>query len=230
MLCNLRNARGVTLTEMLTVTACVMLVLVFGLDALKKARSTGLLTLCASQLSHTGKLFNQYRDDYHFYPEFAPPTGLGDRSNWYDLYGFSDPGFYYFSPTLVPGGICLGDRTADPRVPRLLVHYTDNQSVEEICCPSQGDNVYWKNIGPYYYNTNNPFNTFPVSARKWVARCRKDPAQPLAACQNPDELFSGSGERTWRHGARTVTDGINNHLFRDGSVQPYEIPLNWSGR
>lgn len=223
-----KHRRGITLVELMSVTTMMLVIAGFVSDIVKAGHSGLALTECASNLRQTGIAFNMYREDYYMLPEFYPPLGLGDLHNWSDLYSFSDPGGDYFSSlTISPGNIRLGNMTADPRVPRLLEEYAGDNDVALLCCPSQGASAFWKDLGPFYYNTSNPF--FFGATKKWQPLARKNPKQPLAACQNPQFLLNFS-DRSWRHGKRRRAEGTNNHLYRDGSVKEVCNPHSWTSQ
>lgn len=211
--------------ELIAATACILVVAGFLADSVKGAIERALLTSCASNLRLTSGAFRMYREDYHMLPEFHPPQGLGDLDNWADLYAHADPWGEYFSLlTVQPGGIRLGNMTADPRVPRLLAEYTGGNGHLAVCCPGRGRSEFWKDVGPYYYNTNNPF--FFGTEKMWRPLARFDRRQPLAACQNPQFMLLHY-DRTWRHGIRRGPEGTNNHLRQDGAVRELLNPQDW---
>lgn len=219
-----------TLNELMGVIAVMFMGLSLLCEMVKEGKRTGMQTACAGQLRQVGMLFQAYKDDYRRLPEFLPPDQLGDYTAWRDLYEATDPDGTCFSPYKMKSGsaanIPLGDRTGDPRIPRLF-HTRYGAELDLLCCPSQGESPFWKDIGPYYYNTSNPFNSSPL--QMWRPLARASATQPLAGCQNPEYLLN-NGDRSWRHGDRSTQGGINNHLFRDGSVRDLAAPRSWDAR
>lgn len=214
--------------EMLSVCACIMFVSGYVGNLYKDLKDSALRANCANNLSQCGTALSQYaRDYYGFFPLFTNEKGLGDLSNWRDLYFFTDPLSYHFSTASIPPyNIRQGNMTLDPRLPRLLTEYT--AGVEVMCCPSQGNSSYWKNIGPFFYNATIPFRD--PSQKRWQAVAQKDQSQPLAGCQNPG-FAHNFYDRSWRHGSKKDSEeGYCNLLYPDGRVQEKRHPISWSGK
>ncbi len=220
-----KSQRCVTLLEILCVCACILIVSSLANGSVRKGVDYAIRCTCSSNLRQSAVALNQYADDYHgFYPEFTSAEGLGDLENWKDLYSSSDPEDFFFSTAiLMPFGYRKGNSTADPRLPRMLTGYTE--SVDILCCTGEGPTGMWKDIGPFYYNTTNPF--LDPNQKKWKAVAKNNPRKPLAGCQNPDFMFNFN-DRGWRHGRFGDSyDGIGNFVYNDNSVKEVYSAQTW---
>jgi len=220
---------GLSLTELLAVTLICLLIASLLLGAIRVARETARSADCVHRLHALGFVFEQYQEEYGLYPTFGPSPGLGDRYNWYDLYGFSDMmGQSFIAMDFNGNGIAEGNETQFPRVPRLLADYTEGW--EPLICPSQGESAFWYDLGPYFYNVTLPWPLDGVGdlyEPKAPMRGNKL-CEPLAACQSPVQAQLGMA--CWRHGDRLprAPGGINNTLFLDQSVKGLRNPGNWT--
>jgi type II secretory pathway pseudopilin PulG len=221
-----------TLTEMLVSAFIIALLLALGISAYKKAMDSSSLIECKARLSQIGIALNSYTYDYDgLYPEGEAPDDFSDISNWADLWGSSDyPSPYFFTATC---------KTKMPRLPRLLEDYIDD--VATLHCTDRSQSRYWPDVGPYSYNTTCPWGTTAmpdggtdVNIGLWLpmVNYRNPGKSALAACQNPLR-YGMLGLGGWRHGkkgASSSSDGLNNHLYADGSVFTHKSPAVWNAK
>lgn len=207
---HLHAVRGFTLIEMLVVCMVILVLVTASICGYKYAKSISIRAACMSNLNQTYGAMHLYHHEYGVYPVLARPDGLGDRANWGDLFGHL--------------GTEMKDETRSPRLPRLLEGYAGDVGV--LLCPGQGGNARWRNVGPYYYNTNDPFATdVPV----WSAMADRRGMRvrhALAGCQSPVVVWNDRSHG-WRHGSSVGEGGINNHVFADGSTRSYRNPSSW---
>jgi hypothetical protein len=194
-------------------------------------------TDCAARLKQCGMALALYADEYHNrFPAAAPPLGFGDLHNWGDLWAQTDvPSGWFFSDEDLGGGLRRGNKTTEPRLPRLLEAYAGD--VMTLHCPERGPTQYWPEVGPYYYHTTCPWGTTTLPSGEQVTdyglwECRARPTQTggrvaVAACQDP--LWGPKRNFAWRHGKRVAADpdGLNNHLYPSGAVRTLTNPDAW---
>ncbi|MBN1257794.1 MAG: type II secretion system protein [Planctomycetes bacterium] len=237
-LINKTNRKGFTLTELLIVVAIISFMTVLSVSAYELVFQKSEVVTCTNRLRQVGKALLNYADDYYNHlPAAVPPQGFGSLHNWGDLWASQDSTGMYFSTQRDPADsdLLLGNKSAEPRLPRLLEHYTD--SVTLLHCPGRGISQYWPMLGPFYYNATSPWgSTFSAelkplyNCRIWEPRVRlwqTGAMTAIAACQNPEGVAKYAWE--WRHGDLTSPEGsLNNHLFLDGSIKTLSNPKTWT--
>lgn len=131
-----------TLTELLAVVLVILLLASLFTTIAGIAEAKALASSCSQNLRQLGTIFSVYQMDHRHYPASAP-SRFGDRTGWADLYMATDPGFGYFLPS-------SGDKTIDPRLPRMLsTTLNPLDDISLLCCPDFGASGFWKDLGPY---------------------------------------------------------------------------------
>lgn len=214
------QVKAFTLMELLITCSIILLLSLLASTCYSRIKSLSLQGYCGNNLRQVNGALYVYRERYSAFPILARPSGLGDRTNWKDLFGHLDGGMGYFAEG-------SGDATRAPRIPRLLESYTDD--IQSLFCPGQGAFANWKNVGPYYYNTNDPFADDTPLWRPMTMNPGMRMRHPLAGCQSPT-MTAIDSTHTWRHGFPHGKGGINQHLFADGSVRRYDNPNTWDAQ
>ncbi|MBN2711480.1 MAG: prepilin-type N-terminal cleavage/methylation domain-containing protein [Planctomycetes bacterium] len=227
-------ACGFTLVELLVVCLIVVLLTTFLVRAVIGAQDASTLTQCANRLHQVYQGFLGYKNEYRKFPSALPPDGFSDACNWKDIWEHSDYDGQYFSGITI-GPMVITPKTKTPRLPRLLAEYAG--AVEVLHCTDQGTSAYWPDVGPYFYNTTNPYDVsyawgglapgwYPMVEREKKRGAEGWQFESLAACQNPVLAKSAN---SWRHGKKGIDNpgGLNNHLFATGNVKTFTAPKIW---
>ena len=168
----------------------------------KGAHNASITLACSANIAQITPIFYNYRDKKHRYPTFADDGSLSDQVNWEDLFGSTEA-------DQVTGSFSTLE-IRQPRLPRKFEKYTG--SVDALICPGQGPSGEWRDLGPYYA-------VVKLKNGRYFFRGTKEAKFPLAGCQYP--------QYNLRHGEIKNNQGVNNHVFLEGSVKTVKNPQSW---